>query len=165
MTGLKRFAIQEELFPLSNKSKLLKRYVLWYFSSVFDNVGTSYFWEKPSIYRLTSHIMWSENSISGSRFLRTVPSNITGCCGTMLSLERSSWSCILQMSTSSINIFPFLGSTTRNRACTKVDFPLPLFPTMPTFFLPGMVHVMFRRTGSSAYPTCTVRELILTKRK
>ncbi|TVU00025.1 hypothetical protein EJB05_39253, partial [Eragrostis curvula] len=44
---------------------------------------------------------------------------------------------IASMSTLSISIVPSLGSTIRKSAWTKVDFPLPVRPTIPTFFLPG----------------------------
>ena len=118
-------------------------------------------------YKLTSHIRSSEYSFSGSRFLRTVPSNIVGSCGMMLSLDRKSWRPILQISTSSITIVPSLGSTMRKRACINVDFPLPVRPTTPTFFLPGIVQVMFFKTDGrcSAYRTCTTQKVFQIKNK
>uniref|UniRef100_A0A0A9FR13 Uncharacterized protein n=1 Tax=Arundo donax TaxID=35708 RepID=A0A0A9FR13_ARUDO len=83
-----------------------------------------------------------------------------GSCGMMLSLPRKSCSPILQMSTLSISIVPSLGSTIRKRAWIKVDFPLPVRPTIPTFFLPGIVHDMFFKTEGrcSAYRTCKSEE-------
>lgn len=100
--------------------------------------------------------MLSEYSSKGSRFPLTVPSNIVGSCGIMLNLERKSWRPILHMSTSSIKMLPCLGSTMRKSACINVDLPLPVRPTTPTFFLPGMIHVMFFKTDGrcSAYLTC-----------
>lgn len=94
----------------------------------------------------TSHISLSEYCCSGSKFVLTVPSNIAGSCGMMLSLDLKSWSPILQISTSSITMLPSLGSTTLKMACMRVDLPLPVLPTTPTFFLPGNVQLMFFRT-------------------
>jgi hypothetical protein len=105
---------------------------------------------------LTSHIRWSEYSFSGSRFPLTVPSNMVGSCGMMLSLPRKSCNPILLRSTLSISIVPTLGSTIRKSAWIKVDFPLPVRPTIPTFFRPGIVHDIFLKTDGrwSAYRTC-----------
>jgi hypothetical protein len=64
------------------------------------------------------------------------------------------------MSTLSISIVPSLGSTILKSAWIKVDFPLPVRPTMPTFFLAGIVHDMFLKTDGrcSAYRTCRRKE-------
>lgn len=88
----------------------------------------------------------SEYFCSGSRFPLTVPSNKAGSCGIMLSLDLKSWRPILHMSTLSIIMLPSLGSTILKMACMSVDFPLPVRPTTPTFFLPGNVQVMFFNT-------------------
>lgn len=73
----------------------------------------------------------------------------------MLSLPLRSWRPILHMSTPSMSILPSLGSTMRNMAWIKVDFPLPVLPTTPTLLFPGNVHVMFFKTDGrcSAYLT------------
>ena len=99
----------------------------------------------------------SEYSFRGSRFPLTVPSNIVGSCGMMLSLLRKSCSPILQMSTLSISIVPSLGSTILKSAWINVDFPLPVRPTIPTFFLPGIIQDTFLKTDGrcSAYRTCS----------
>ncbi|KAJ0608654.1 hypothetical protein HanHA89_Chr03g0111221 [Helianthus annuus] len=41
----------------------------------------------------------------------------------------------------SIRICPAAGSTRRKSVCIKVDFPLPVLPTIPVFFPPLKVHV------------------------
>lgn len=71
----------------------------------------------------------------------------------MLSLDLRSWRPILQMSMSSIIMLPSLGSTILKSACMRVDFPLPVLPTTPTFFLAGKVQLMLFRTSGrwSAY--------------
>jgi hypothetical protein len=73
----------------------------------------------------------------------------------MLSLPLKSCSPIFKMSTLSIWIVPPLGSMILKSAWIKVDFPLPVRPTIPTFFLPGIVHDMFLKTDGrcSAYRT------------
>ncbi|KAL0547957.1 hypothetical protein IC582_012396 [Cucumis melo] len=66
----------------------------------------------------------------------------------MLILDLRSWRPILQTSTLSIIMLPPLGSTILKIACMRVDFPLPVLPTTPTFFFPGKVQLMsFKISG------------------
>ena len=105
---------------------------------------------------ITSQIWLSLYSPRGSRLLLTVPSNIVGSCGMMLSLDLRSCSPMVQMSTQSTSIWPIVGSTIRKRACIRVDLPLPVLPTIPVFMAPGKVTVRpFRTNGRcGAYLTC-----------
>jgi len=106
----------------------------------------------------TSHTSLSEYCSRGSRFPLTVPSNKAGSCGIMLSLDLRSWRPISHMSTLSIIMHPSLGSTILKIACMRVDFPLPVRPTTPIFFLPGNVQVIFFNTDGrcSAYLICNI---------
>ena len=52
-------------------------------------------------------------------------------CGMIVSLDRRSWSPILEMSMPSITIFPPALSRIRNKAKVSVDLPAPVRPTMP----------------------------------
>lgn len=70
----------------------------------------------------------------------TVPWNKIGSCGMILSRDLKSCRPILEISTPSMTILPLEGSTTLNRAWISVDFPLPVLPTIPTFFSPGIVQ-------------------------
>jgi hypothetical protein len=119
---------------------------------------------------LTSQISWSECWHMGSRLLRIVPSNKVGSWGTMLNFERKSRRPSVLMSTSSMVMLPEEASTSRNKASTRLDFPvhfetqlqlntntfslssncdhsaikalpLPVLPTTPTFVPPFIVAV------------------------
>lgn len=77
-----------------------------------------------------------------------VPSKSVGSWGMMLSRVRKSFRPIKLMSTASIVILPPEASTSRKRASTRVDFPLPVLPTTPTELPPLMVTDMpFKTSG------------------
>ena len=95
----------------------------------------------------TSQICSSVYSSSGSRLLRTVPSNMVGSWGMMLNLDRKSCSPIEEMLMPSIRTWPAAGSTMRKSVCIRVDLPLPVLPTIPVFIPPGKVHVRPRNTS------------------
>lgn len=67
-------------------------------------------------------------------------------CMSSIVIDLKSWRPILHISILSIIMLPSRGSTTRKMACMRVDFPLPVLPTTPTFFFPGIVQVIFFRT-------------------
>lgn len=106
--------------------------------------------------RLTSQICSSVYSSSGSRLLLTVPSNMVGSCGIMLSLDLRSCTPIEHMLMPSIMIQPPTGSIILKRVCMRVDFPLPVLPTIPFFIPPANVHEMPLKTSGicAAYRTC-----------
>ena len=94
----------------------------------------------------TSHISASVCCCRGSRFDLTVPWKRVGSWGIILSLDRKSCNPISDISTPSMIIRPADGSTIRNKAWMRVDFPLPVRPTTPTFLSPGNVQLIPLRT-------------------
>ena len=75
-------------------------------------------------------------------FVRIEPENKVGTWGTIANRERKVFKLIFEMFKPSILISPALSSTMRNKDNAIVDFPAPVRPTIPTLFLPGMVHVI-----------------------
>lgn len=74
--------------------------------------------------------IWSEYSLNGSKFVRIVPENNTGCWGMMESLDRKAFNPNSCISMSSIIILPsFIANL--NKAAIKDDFPAPVLPTIP----------------------------------
>lgn len=106
---------------------------------------------------LTSQSSWSLCCSRGSKLVLTVPRNKVGSWGIIPSLDLKSCRPILEMCTPSISIHPSKGSTTRKRACTRVDFPLPVLPTIPIFFCPGKTQVTPLRTIGAAGSYCIWR--------
>ena len=106
--------------------------------------------------QLTSQISGSVCSSRGSMLLRTVPSNKVGSWGIIPNLERRSFTPILRVSKLSIMIRPSDGSTSRNKAWIKVDLPLPVRPTTPTFSPPLIEsEIPFKTRGMSGrYRSC-----------
>lgn len=104
----------------------------------------------------TSHISWSVCFNKGSRLYLTDPTKSVGSCGMTAKWDLRSWSPIVEMSRSSITIFPSVGSTKRNKALMKVVFPLPVRPTIPILCLPSIVQVIPWRTSGAfgRYLTC-----------
>lgn len=105
----------------------------------------------------TFHISSSEYCPRGSILLLTVPWNRTGSWGMMPKRDLRSWSPNLQMSTPSIMMVPAEGSTSLKKTCIRVDFPLPVRPTMPIFSPPLILReIPFRTSGVlDLYRTCT----------
>lgn len=91
---------------------------------------------------ITSQIWSSAYCWSGSTFARTVPWKRVGSWGMIPNLERKSLNPKVTMSTPSITMRPPEGSTSRNKAWMRVDLPLPVLPTTPTFSPPEIVNVM-----------------------
>lgn len=104
----------------------------------------------------TSHIEGSECWQNGSKLKRMGPLNKVGSWEMMLSFDLRSWSPIVEMSRSSMRTCPSLGSTRRNSTLIKVLFPLPVRPTMPTFWPPSILQVIPRSTrgASGWYRSC-----------
>lgn len=71
-----------------------------------------------------------------------MPSKRVGSWGIIPNLERKSLNPKVTMSTPSITMRPPEGSTSRNKAWMRVDLPLPVLPTTPTFSPPEIVNVM-----------------------
>ena len=53
-------------------------------------------------------------------------------CGIIVSLDRSWWRPIFEMSIPSIIMLPCVASIIRNRESASEDFPAPVLPTTPT---------------------------------
>uniref|UniRef100_A0A7C9EIF7 Uncharacterized protein n=1 Tax=Opuntia streptacantha TaxID=393608 RepID=A0A7C9EIF7_OPUST len=119
------------------------------FSVTVESSFPSFFLTSSPSWHLSraSQICSSVYSSSGSKLLRTVPSNMVGSCGIMLNLDRRSCSPIEEMLMPSMVICPAAGSIIRNSACMRVDLPLPVLPTIPVFFPPWKVHVIPRNTS------------------
>uniref|UniRef100_A0A0D3FZI2 Uncharacterized protein n=1 Tax=Oryza barthii TaxID=65489 RepID=A0A0D3FZI2_9ORYZ len=75
------------------------------------------------------------------------------------------WESQAKMSMLSILMVPSLGSTIRKSTCTKVDFPLPVRPTIPTVFSAGITQVAWqngRSDGSSCSQVlCSIYHFLL----
>jgi len=65
-----------------------------------------------------------------------------GSWGIMPKLDLKSWRPIDDMSIPSTIIFPPTGSTRRNKAPIRVDFPLPVLPTIPILCPPSKVQLI-----------------------
>lgn len=104
----------------------------------------------------TLHISSSEYCSSGSMLLLTVPWNRIGSWGMIPKRDLRSWSPSLQMSTPSIMMVPAEGSTSLKKTCIRVDFPLPVRPTMPILSPPLILReIPFRTSGVlNLYRTC-----------
>ena len=90
----------------------------------------------------------SEYSPKGSIFSLKVPSINFGSWGIKDILSLNNFKSILDISTSSINIFPLEASKIRNNAKHKVVFPLPVLPTIPIFSPGFIVQFIFFKTKS-----------------
>ena len=64
-------------------------------------------------------------------------------------LALRSFNPIFRTSTPSIMILP-LGSARRNKAATRLDFPAPVRPTIPTFSLGSVLNERLRSTSFSS---------------
>mmetsp|Transcript_40024 Transcript_40024/g.118752 ORF Transcript_40024/g.118752 Transcript_40024/m.118752 type:complete len:312 (+) Transcript_40024:249-1184(+) len=93
----------------------------------------------------------------GSRLYRTVSLKSTGSCGMIASRERSCERLRREMSTPSIWIAPSprpsappSASMRRQTVERKVDLPLPVRPTTPTFAFAGIAQLTPRSAGGSS---------------
>ena len=85
----------------------------------------------------------SVRSLFGSRFERTVPAKRVGSCGMMTTASRRSCIPMVAISTSSMRICPSQGSVIPKRTEKMVDFPAPVWPTIPIFSPPLMERLRF----------------------
>mmetsp|Transcript_22046 Transcript_22046/g.64022 ORF Transcript_22046/g.64022 Transcript_22046/m.64022 type:complete len:201 (+) Transcript_22046:270-872(+) len=97
----------------------------------------------------------SENVPRGSRLKRMEPENRCGCCGMTEMDSRSRDRGIVVEFTPSIHTSPPQISLSRLRARRRLDLPLPVRPTMPTFCPPPQTaETPWRTSGrSSRYRT------------
>mmetsp|Transcript_51083 Transcript_51083/g.94508 ORF Transcript_51083/g.94508 Transcript_51083/m.94508 type:complete len:282 (+) Transcript_51083:318-1163(+) len=93
----------------------------------------------------------TECSPNGSQLYFMSAVNKTGSCGIIAKRLRKSRSPIASTSTpSKVILVPASGSTMRNKANNKEDFPAPVRPIMPRRSPPGMVTLMpFNTCGKS----------------
>lgn len=66
------------------------------------------------------------------KYLLNVPENKTGSCGMIVIRDRKSFKLMVDVSMSSIMIFPSIWAK-RKRAPTRELFPAPVRPTIPKF--------------------------------
>mmetsp|Transcript_36253 Transcript_36253/g.40353 ORF Transcript_36253/g.40353 Transcript_36253/m.40353 type:complete len:237 (-) Transcript_36253:9-719(-) len=98
----------------------------------------------------TSINLVSECVLNGSRFVLTVPENMTGSCGITAMLARSFFKPTDLISISSITICPLSSSAIRVNAFTTVLFPAPVLPTIPTLAPLGIfIFNPFKANGVS----------------
>ena len=89
----------------------------------------------------TSQRATSGCSSNGSRLVRMVPANMNGSWGIIAILERSRCRPSVETSTPSMETVPDAGSTMRNNATNRDDFPLPVLPHTPSFSPASAVNV------------------------
>mmetsp|Transcript_10861 Transcript_10861/g.23957 ORF Transcript_10861/g.23957 Transcript_10861/m.23957 type:complete len:224 (+) Transcript_10861:65-736(+) len=109
---------------------------------------TSESWTRSSAFRSLS----SEKNPRGSKFDRSVPVKRTGSWGTKPIALLKVPSPIFVVSTPSNKIRPVLGSKTLNKAQSRLDFPQPVVPQIPTFVLGSKVTVTPFKTSRMVSP-------------
>ena len=95
----------------------------------------------------TSQMATSGCSSKGSRLVRIVPANMNGSCGIIAIFERRRCRPSVLTSTPSMRTTPLSGSTMRNSAVNRLDFPEPVRPQMPSFSPPSATKDRSFRTS------------------
>lgn len=83
-------------------------------------------------------------------YCRNDPENKSGTCGIIEIFERNNCNSIVDVSTSSMNISPFMWAI-RKRAPINDDLPAPVRPTTQVFVFGNNSNEMFCKTGSFSY--------------